>query len=524
MSILSHLDRISLDEAFRRLGFSLNRENKMLCPFHAEKTPSFSVHPKRGIWKCFGCGVGGRGIVSFIQRWKGLSFEDAVLYAIEHLGVIIPDEEVERFLKKVKGKRKASELLASIFHKFHNALLHSPRHYEYVVSRIPSSQIGVFGLATEKVLTREEIALLKRAGYYKDSRFVFENRIVAPLFDGSQIVGFVGRCLGACTPKYLNPPNTPLCNREKVFSPRPLPTEAHRLYIVEGVFDAVVILPYFPAVARLTSALTEVQAEEISRRAIQEIVLVADRDSAGINGLWLSAKRLLQMGVVPKILIPPESAKDANDVYLQNPKAFREWLDRSVSLPEAFVALHPDEEELTLARQFEEVVKGAIFPIRRILYRQFFTALKQRSRRKWEFPTRRVITLLGREKMSAVQKIANVLKKGVDCAVKRDIEMIAFYALGEYVDLPCEKDIYALDEIAFIHEVSDVFEKATYAYLLTKRKERGEITENKFKEAIHSLGVSDTFAKYYAIGAKIHEDEKFLTPIKNALAPLLTKA
>ncbi len=293
-----------------------------LCPFHNEKTPSFTVFPKTRNYYCFGCGAGG-DVVSFVMAMEGLSYPDAVEHLANRAGIQM-EEEGERPRNRIRRDRVigATTEAARFFHKALNAPIGEGAR-EYLKNRaLDSLTIRRFGIGfapdswdmlskhlTAAGYTAEELeaAFLCRRGKNGKLYDIFRNRIVFPLIDtGGDVLGFSARRLNeADDRKYVNTSDTPAFKKSKfVFGMNMAKNSGEdTLIMCEGCMDAVALhrAGFGNAVATLGTAITAEQARLISRYA-KTVYLSYDSDSAGKNATLKGIKLLSEVGVGAKIL------------------------------------------------------------------------------------------------------------------------------------------------------------------------------------------------------------------------------
>ena len=280
-----------------------------LCPFHAEKTPSFTVSTDKQIFYCFGCGTGGN-VFSFLMKQEGLSFPEAVRRLARRYSIDIPDKALSPEQKRQINERE--NLLginreAMVF--FNQVLLKGGagrRAKAYLDQRGISDQtidnfklgyapdgwdnlLNFFSKKRVVPATVEKVGLVvarkNKSGYYDR----FRNRIIFPIFDGNrQVVGFGGRVLDDSLPKYLNSPETPVYNKSRslygIHRAKDKCRATGTVFIVEGYLDLLALHQHGieNCVATLGTALTAQQVRILSRFA-GRIVLVYDSDEAGLR-------------------------------------------------------------------------------------------------------------------------------------------------------------------------------------------------------------------------------------------------
>ncbi|MBR6594930.1 MAG: DNA primase [Clostridia bacterium] len=312
------VELISRYVALKRAGSNMSG----LCPFHSEKTPSFTVFPKTRSYYCFGCGAGGDA-VSFVMQLEGLSYRDAVEYLANRAGLQM-EEDGERKRDEVRRDRVvAATTEAARF--FHKALV-SPSGAaaaEYLKNRgLSPLTVRRFGIgyapdswdALSKHLSAAgftpkelEAAFLCRTGKNGKLYDVFRNRVLFPLIDvNGNVLGFSARRLNeADERKYVNTSDTPAFKKSKfVFGLNiAKSSEEDSLIMCEGCMDAVALhqAGFTNAVATLGTAITSEQARLIARH-VNTVYLCYDSDGAGKNATMKGIKLLNEVGVGAKIL------------------------------------------------------------------------------------------------------------------------------------------------------------------------------------------------------------------------------
>ena len=276
---------------------------KGLCPFHAEKTPSFMVHPKKGIFHCFGCGVGGDAF-GFLMRQDRLQFPEAVRVLAERAGVALPTER----RTEVDGQREALfKTMAQASEFYQDALWNRPegegaRRYldsrgiapemarRFVLGYAPEGWDHLLGFMKGRGVTEEQLVqvglILPRqtgSGFYDR----FRGRLLFPIKDGQgRVVAFGGRAMGTEDPKYLNSPETPLYVKGQTLYAfdlaKPQIREKNRALVVEGYVDCLMAHQhgFTETVAALGTAFTASQLG-LLRRYCDEVLTFFDADAAG---------------------------------------------------------------------------------------------------------------------------------------------------------------------------------------------------------------------------------------------------
>ncbi|MBR5607972.1 MAG: DNA primase, partial [Bacteroidaceae bacterium] len=319
-----------------------------LCPFHSEKTPSFSVAPAKQIYHCFGCGKGG-GVFNFIMEIENLTFPESVEFLAKRVGLQVPEEH-----RDDPESRRREQLLrlnkdaGKFFYKQFLAPAGEPAR-EYALRReLTPATVKKFGLGyapdtwdsltnAMKALGYSEGLLLqaglvrkgKKGGVYD----TFRNRLMFPVFDvRGNVIGFSGRILGDGEPKYMNSPETPVFNKSKNLFGLNLAKKTKLGYIIlcEGNVDVVALhqAGFDNAVASLGTSLTPEQARLISRY-VNDVVIAYDGDAAGQKATARAISILEKLDVKVRVL-SMSGAKDP-DEYIKKFGAdgFRNLLDKS---------------------------------------------------------------------------------------------------------------------------------------------------------------------------------------------------
>ena len=300
-----------------------------LCPFHGEKTPSFSVAPDKGIYYCFGCHKGG-GVINFMMEIEGLSYPDAVRALAKRAGMTVPeDEQYQSRYREQERLWALSKAAARFFHE----QLYGPAGAQglayaqkrgmtkatltrFGVGFAPDSWNSLVDAMHARGYTDEElqaaglVSVSQKSGRLYDR---FRNRFMFPIIDvRGNVIGFGGRVMDDSTPKYLNSPETMIFNKRKNLFGLNLAKKSKLGYLilVEGYMDTVALHQYgFDcAVASLGTSLTEEHANLLSRYTDQ-VILIYDGDEAGQNATRRAIPMLEKAGLQVKVL----KMRDAKD-------------------------------------------------------------------------------------------------------------------------------------------------------------------------------------------------------------------
>ena len=304
-----------------------------LCPFHGEKTASFSVAPDKGIYYCFGCHKGG-GAINFMMELEGLSYPDAVRSLAKRAGMEVPEDE--QYQSRYKKQERLWALMKEAG-RFFNSQLYSPAGKEclaYVQKRgLSKSIVTQFGMGFAPNSWNALVDAMRKKGYTdqelidadlvgeKNGRIYdrFRNRLMFPIIDvRGNVVGFGGRVLDDSKPKYLNSNETVIFNKRKNLFGLNFAKKTKQSYmiLVEGNIDVITLHQYGfdNAVASLGTSLTEDHANLLSRYT-EQVVLTYDSDEAGQRAAQRAIPMLEKVGIKVKVL-NMKGAKDP-DEYLQ---------------------------------------------------------------------------------------------------------------------------------------------------------------------------------------------------------------
>ena len=364
-----------------------------LCPFHGEKTPSFSVAPDKGIYYCFGCHKGG-GVINFQMEIEGLSYGDAVRALAKRAGLEVPEDP--QFQSRYKQQERLWALSKEAARYFHSKL-YAPEGAEglsYAQKRgMPRSTVTKFGIGFAPNGWNGLVDAMKAKGYtdqeLKDAGLVsekngriydrFRNRLMFPIIDvRGNVIGFGGRVMDDSTPKYLNSPETIIFNKRKNLFALNLAKKSKLGYLilVEGYMDAVALHQYgFDcAVASLGTSLTQEHAVLLSRYT-EQVVLIYDGDEAGQNATRRAIPMLEAAGIQVKVL-RMHDAKDP-DEYLKKYGAdkFKVLLEEASNRVEYQLGaiarkyhLNDDEERIQFLREAADLVASLPSPVQREVY------------------------------------------------------------------------------------------------------------------------------------------------------------
>ena len=329
-----------------------------LCPFHSEKTPSFSVNPNKQIFYCFGCGAGGDAF-SFLMKHQGVSFPEAATLLARKAGVMLENVALDPSQrKKLQIKEGVFRVNGAVRDFFCDQLQNSTGGAAarmYLTQRgMTPEMIAEFGIGFAPDAWDHVVRLLRK---WKVSRGVaqasglvlprkkgngyydrFRNRIIFPIIDvNMQVSGFGGRVMDDAMPKYLNSPETLVYSKGKILyglhAARQHCRQRGDVYIVEGYFDFLSLYQYGikNCVATLGTALTSSHVRLLKGYA-SRMVLVFDSDDAGINAAARGVELFMKEGVDVRILVLPEGQDPDSFVSRFGKEAFEDAAKQSMSV------------------------------------------------------------------------------------------------------------------------------------------------------------------------------------------------
>jgi DNA primase len=302
------------------------------CPFHSEKSPSFTVSPTKQFYHCFGCGVHGNAI-SFLMEYQGLGYVEAIRDLAESVGMKMPEFEPRE--KKSESGPDLYAVMEQACDYYREQLKTSPAAVEYLKGRGLTGKIAArfgIGYAPEGWQNLEQVfpdyadKTLKDAGLVIDAeggrRYDrFRDRIMFPILNQrGSVIAFGGRVLGEGEPKYLNSPETPLFEKGRelygLSQARAAIRGAGRVVVVEGYMDVVALAQHGIeyAVATLGTATSPVHVQKLLRQS-DEVVFCFDGDAAGRKAAWhaleVSLPYLADNKTVRFLFLPPEHDPDS---------------------------------------------------------------------------------------------------------------------------------------------------------------------------------------------------------------------
>ena len=324
-----------------------------LCPFHNEKSPSFSVSPNKQMYYCFGCGAGGN-VFTFIMEYENQTFPEAVKILADRAGIALPEAELTEEQKRERNKRQLlleiNKTAANYFYYQLNGD-QGQQAREYLENRRLSKETQIhFGLGYASKYSNDLYLYLKKKGYqdqilketglltYDEKRGAhdkFWNRVMFPIMDvNNRVIGFGGRVMGDGTPKYLNSPETMLFDKSRNLYGLNYARTSRKPYMIicEGYMDIIAMhqAGFTNAVASLGTAFTA-QHSVLLKRYTQEVRLAYDSDGAGQKAALRAIPILKSAGINVRV-IHMDPYKDP-DEFIKNlgTEAFQERIDAAES-------------------------------------------------------------------------------------------------------------------------------------------------------------------------------------------------
>ena len=322
-----------------------------LCPFHNEKTPSFSVTPSKQMYYCFGCGAGGN-VYNFVMEYENYSFGEALSHLADRAGVELPKIEYSREARE-KAEQRATLLeinkLAAQYFYYQLRRESGKTAYGYLLGRgLSEETIRKFGLGYSDKYSDDLYKYLKGKGYsdellresglfnVDERRGMYDkfwNRVIFPIMDvNNRVIGFGGRVMGEGKPKYLNSPETKIFDKSRNLYGLNVARMTRKNYLIlcEGYMDVIAMhqAGFTNAVASLGTALTSGHASLV-KRYTREVLLLYDSDGAGIRAALRAIPILREAGVTSRV-VSLKPWKDP-DEFIKNEgaEAFEERLNQA---------------------------------------------------------------------------------------------------------------------------------------------------------------------------------------------------
>jgi DNA primase len=320
-----------------------------LCPFHNEKTPSFSVHPGKQVFHCFGCGEGGN-VLTFLMKYENDSFQEALKILADRAGIKLPEENYSAQARQQNEQRAQLLAINKEAATYYYKLLRAQkgaRGMDYFIRReLSAKTMQDFGLGYADGTASDMVAHLRSKGFsdenillsgiaaYDEKRGLhdkFWNRVMFPIMDVSnRVIGFGGRVMGEGKPKYLNSPETPVFDKSRNLYGLNIAKRSKSGYFIlcEGYMDVIAMhqAGFTQAVASLGTSFTEGQAA-VLKRYVKQVLLSYDSDGAGVKAALRNIGILREAGLNGKV-VNLEPYKDPDEfIRSLGPEEFQKRLE-----------------------------------------------------------------------------------------------------------------------------------------------------------------------------------------------------
>lgn len=479
-SRLDVVDVIGQKVALKKAGQTF----KGLCPFHAEKTPSFVVFPDKGNFHCFGCGANG-DIFTFVMKTEGLDFTETLRQLAQRAGVELTTRAAEGDVQRRRSELSALLERAALFYQQALRRADAQEAREYLARRgINQSTIDQFrigwapdswdalyrhltehGARPETILAAGLVAERDSGGYYDR----FRGRVIFPIAnERGELIGFGGRTLGDAQPKYLNSPQTECFDKSSALygidQARPAIRALNRVTVVEGYVDVLIAHQsgIREVVASLGTALTERQVS-LLKRLTRTVVLALDSDAAGdeavLRGLEVARQVYADATVavpLPRGLVRLESrlgadiliaslprGRDPDEIIRENPDQWRAIVDDARPVVDFYFGVILERADLTSAKETAAAVRKLLpiigevrDPVQQSLY-------LQRLADRVHIAEQLLASELARLRLTTKPPSAN--EAGEPVASPRRRSSLDEYALGLLLLYPAQAAAFALE-------------------------------------------------------------------------------
>lgn len=368
-----------------------------LCPFHHEKTPSFSVNGEQNLYYCFGCKAGGN-VVQFVEEMEHLTYREAVEYLARQIHMPIPETQEDPDYERRRSQRERLLGANKAAARWYHAQLWLPenqRILDYLHKRgLDDGTIRKFGLGAapeewdaltraleQQGYTQDELRLAGLTVVKQETRFdMFRSRAIFPIIDAQgQILGFGGRAMGDAQPKYLNTSDTPVFNKRKgVYAANLLrkQRDLKRVILVEGYMDVVALIQHGVngVVATLGTALTNEQARLLKRYA-PEIWVSYDGDSAGQHAIMRALEIFEQEDIRARVLFFPDNLDPDEFIRQRGLDAFEHLrplkaAEYRMQRAKADLDLSDDDQRIEYAKRCAQILSKVREPVELETYLQ----------------------------------------------------------------------------------------------------------------------------------------------------------
>ncbi|MFR8926731.1 DNA primase [Peptoniphilus senegalensis] len=489
-----------------------------LCPFHSEKTPSFSVSPSKSIFKCFGCGVGG-DVITFIMKRENLSFPEAVEFLADKYNVRLSEYKDEN--KEARDKRnRLYDINREAAMHFLKNLSSSQKAQKYLKNRgLNDKTIRSYGLGYSKDSWTDLYDHLKKLGYEDDELLElnlisksksgnyidrFRDRVMFPIINrNNRVIGFGARGFGDAKPKYLNSKETPIFHKgSNLFNMNIISRESSRdrIILVEGYMDVISLynsgINY--SVASLGTSLTEDQAGIIKNMA-KDIYICYDSDEAGINATSRAIDIFLSKSCKPKI-IELEGGLDPDDFikkygmegFENKIKSAISYIDFKIKKLKENFNLEDNEGLSNFTLEAAKILSSIVNPIERDIFVKDFSKNYNISYKAIE----NYINYLNRNKIKSAKKEKVRAKKNTNVVksskTKAQEELLSYSLLDNdiYNYIKNKIEIFYFTSVmtrAVFEEIPKMYEEEIEVYEFLNLIEKNRLIDSNFKENILSI-------------------------------------
>ena len=375
--------RNNIVDVISECGVSLRqagRDYRALCPFHEEKTPSFSVSPEKQIFYCFGCQTGGN-VISFLQKYEGKTFREAVEWLAERANILLPTQDAKSTARQklINDLSELNRFAVKYYHELLRTGQHSQQAREYLKNRgLLSQTVHLFQLGYAKSQRRDlvqaathegwKVQQLVDAGLIKNEdqgpQDRFWNRILFPIYNAQGVpVGFGGRALSdKHQPKYLNSPTTVLYDKSRILfnldKARQSISRKKSAILVEGYMDVLMLHQHEieNVIAASGTSLSEEHAA-LLKRYTPEVVIVFDGDASGLQAAQRGLHRLIAEEIRVHIALMPKGDDPDSFVKQNGADAFNELIDKAINLIEFQIQSAIQEKNIRRPDVKTQVVK-----------------------------------------------------------------------------------------------------------------------------------------------------------------------
>lgn len=464
-----------------------------LCPFHIEKTPSFTVSPIKKLYHCFGCGEGG-DIIGFIMKKENLDFIGAVKFIADryNIDIDLKDSNTDNSLKN--RIFDINKLSSEYYHKnlFKNKIaleylanrkIDSKTVKEFYIGYADNSWDGLVGFLKKQGVSEEDIVRAGLASRKKNGNgYVdrFRNRIIFPIYDTrSRVIGFGGRVLDNSLPKYLNSPDTLVFSKGNHLyglNNYLKASNQERIILVEGYMDVISLYKsgIKNAVASLGTALT-INQVKLLKQYSSDIYICYDSDEAGQRATLKAIDILTRVGADPKVIILPHGADPDDFIKEKGIDEFEKMIEKAMPFVEFKVHtterkfdITIESEKINFLREIAKILSGIKSPVAREIYLQKYSE-------KYNVSKEAILTEMGINIKRGIKPIKKETKNNKTDPPKAELEAISLILLDNEVS---NKLIERLEEDYF----QDFYCRLCFSTIKNRKLEGKEITPESILE------------------------------------------